>query len=389
MIIEAEHPTLEGQQETTLTVNIAAGATQSTVVNNTGFSANDYILIGLLGLENTEIVQVSSLAGDTTINHAATKFAHSKDDPLTRFPYNQVEFYESQDYNPDTGTGTWTLLATVNITPDQEATAYDHPTGSINYYYRVRYKNSTAGTYSSYSEVLPGSGFEFHTLRKMTERTLNLFNDKEAKFVSVEEVHDFLNEAYEDMCNKISQAEEEFFAFYASINLVAGTGEYTLPKGLKKPLKVEVSYDGSTFYRATPQRVGEGSPQASYIKSDPRYYRVFGKIGLLPVPDANVTAGLRIWYAKNPEKLANDTDTPASPLSDYTRLFILYALSKCHEKQRKTTNANNYFTAYLKGLQDMLNEIVPWQEDRPRFVDASFEFYGDSDLLGGRRLIDN
>ncbi|MBC7238562.1 MAG: hypothetical protein H5T71_00465, partial [Chloroflexi bacterium] len=273
------------------------------------------------------------------------------------------------------------------IAPDQPTTAYNHPTGSDDYYYRVRYKNSTTSAYSIYSDPVQGSGFGFATLRKMTERVLALFNDPDEKFISKDEVHDWINEAKEDCENKISQADEEFTAQYAPLDLVAGQQEYTLPTGLKKPLRVEISYDGSTFYRARPERLGDGDPQTTYLKSNPRYYHRYNKIGFRPIPDGNVPAGIRLWFAKNSAPLTNDGDTLPAPLSDYTRLFVLYALSKAHEKQRKTPFANNYFTAYLKGQQDMLNEIVPWQEDQPRFIDGSFENYADSDLLGGRRLI--
>lgn len=387
MILEAEHPTLRGQQETTLATDIAAGATSSSVLNNAGFGANDYVLIGLWGLENSEIVQVSSISGNATLNHGATKFAHAKDDPVTRIPYNQVQFYESQNYNPDTGLGDWTLLATVGITPDQPTTAYDHPTGSDLYYYRVRYRNSYTSACSVYSDPVPGSGFGFATLRKMTERVLALFNDPEEKFIRKDEVRDWINEAKEDCENKISQADEEFAAHYATLDLVAGQQEYALPKGLKKPLRVEIAYDGTNFYRARPERLGDGEPQTTHARSDPRYYHRGDRIGFRPVPDGDVPAGVRLWFARNSDPLARDTDAPPSPLSDYTRLFVLYALSKAHEKQRKANFANNYLTAYLKGQQDMLNEIVPWQEDQPRFVDGSFEDYADSSLLGGRRLI--
>jgi len=83
-------------ERTKLGADATAGSSvQLTLDNTDGFSANDYIVIGHEGSELAECQQISSVDSDTTLTVATLKFNHNKDEPATKYRYNQRKFYGS------------------------------------------------------------------------------------------------------------------------------------------------------------------------------------------------------------------------------------------------------------------------------------------------------
>ena len=94
-------------EKTQLDKGYAVGSSGITVVNPSGFNANDYICIGEPGSDHSEILQISTISG-TTLNLSSVLIQqYEKRDSIYRLAYNQIKFYESD-----------VLLATVDIKPD-------------------------------------------------------------------------------------------------------------------------------------------------------------------------------------------------------------------------------------------------------------------------------
>lgn len=139
------------EERTKLNGAIAAAATSSTVDNNEGFSANDYIAIGTLGEDTTEIVKISGTTGDTGISHGAVNFAHADNEVITKLPFNQVRFYRR-----DTASGTSTLDGTENLQVDNKEllTIYASTTTDARLkYWGFVYYNSTSTNQTSESDA--------------------------------------------------------------------------------------------------------------------------------------------------------------------------------------------------------------------------------------------
>jgi len=137
----------------------------------------------------------------------------------------------------------------------------------------------------------------------------------------------------------------------ASVNLVAGTRSYQLsagaglnisPQNLLKITRVEVSYDGSQYYKATP--VAQADIGAALADGDidteaglndtaqPFYVLRDDYIDIYPKPSANATNGLKVYYQTDITDLTNTTDYPKLP-SLFTRYISLggaydYAMSR-------------------------------------------------------------
>lgn len=136
----------------------------------------------------------------------------------------------------------------------------------------------------------------------------------------------------------------------ATTNLVGGTRAYTLSAAslsisavnLLQINRVEISYDGVNYYRASPipkadiaSALADSQIDSKAGLSDtaaPRYYLGEDSITIFPSPGANVTNGLKIYYTKAVTALSSAGDVPLIP-SIFFRLLSLgmaydYAFSR-------------------------------------------------------------
>ena len=84
-IIRIDHPSIEGNEKTYLSTAAVAAASTLTVQNIEGFSVNNYLVLGKLGEEKTEIVQIHTTtapSGTTITLAAAISFAHAINTPV-------------------------------------------------------------------------------------------------------------------------------------------------------------------------------------------------------------------------------------------------------------------------------------------------------------------
>lgn len=129
---------------TVLDADITAGSSVAlTVLNNSSFAQNDYIVIGYEGSESAELCQISSAVtpGTTLVITTAVR-SHKKGEPIVKYRYNKRKFYGST-----TETGTYTELTAygspVTIQVSDPQGTYLEYTGSEGYeYFKATYFNS-------------------------------------------------------------------------------------------------------------------------------------------------------------------------------------------------------------------------------------------------------
>jgi len=90
-------------------------------------------------------------------------------------------------------------------------------------------------------------------------------------------------------------------------NLVASQQDYAIPVSEKvfKVKRVEVTYDGTNWYKAEPMDINERglatdttSIAGAFSTSQPKYDIQYESIFLYPIPSSDVTAGLKIWWTR-------------------------------------------------------------------------------------------
>lgn len=155
---------------------------------------------------------------------------------------------------------------------------------------------------------LTGASVNEYTLKART-RSINEWSRKVlAKILTSQDEWDFDDSNHTDLP-------------ILTTNIVSGQRDYGLPlssEGMLQIKSVEVS-DGSKFYLAKPIDKAEQNVAVSndsidefYDKSEPKYDLQYGSLFIYPKPDANVTAGLKVWINRDISPFVS-TDTTKVP----------------------------------------------------------------------------
>jgi hypothetical protein len=233
MIIRVNSPDISGNEKTLLTSSAVAGATTLTVQNIEGFAVNNYLVLGTLGDEGTELVQVSSGTPPATsiiTLASATTFNHAVNTPVTYIPFNQVALYSATSK-----TGTYNIVGSATaLEVDQDYTEISDSTGGTTTWYKTRYYYSTApAVWSSYSGVIKGTGYTQSSLKKILEKSNALTDDKDNSTLTEDEKIDIINDGYEQVINKLEKADHKRFVKkgYVDITNSYNTGTVAVTDG--------------------------------------------------------------------------------------------------------------------------------------------------------------
>lgn len=132
---------------TYLSNNYAIGVTSLGVDNAIDFTSGNIILVlGSVGAENCEFGYASAHT-DIAFTVAATKQPHNRGDLVTQVNYDQVEISKSATIG-----GAYSVVATLSLFLTQQKTVQFDATGLTSDYYKLRWKNSVTGEFSSYSD---------------------------------------------------------------------------------------------------------------------------------------------------------------------------------------------------------------------------------------------
>ena len=224
-------PNLEGYQSTFLSADEAAAQTTLSVDNGTGFSANDYVVLGQIGQETAEIVLVSGQS-DTTLTTGATKFAHPRGTKVTFIPFNQVVPERSTDSGVN-----YSALSAISLRADSLETYLQRASDASTDYYRFRFYNSTSTNYSQYSDGVIATGFADNSVWSIKRRALSGMGEKVGDTITDE----FLNESLWEGRRELDEDKRILrLSFRTKFNqdagnIIPGTYSLTVPTDLRDP----------------------------------------------------------------------------------------------------------------------------------------------------------
>ena len=223
-------PDLSGFEKTYLSGDEAAGQTILSVLSETNFAANEFIVIGTPGTEQCEIRKISTTGTGTITVTAAITYAHNQGTLVTFIPFDQVEVYSATASG-----GSFSLLSAVNLRIDSLETFYPRTTDASTIYYKARFKNSQDTTYSDYSDEVAATGYAYNSVYSIKERALDQLTEKIGGLITDKFLNDSLWEARREF-----DAQFKRWSFRTAFNtdvanLVEGQYSFTSPTTLRNP----------------------------------------------------------------------------------------------------------------------------------------------------------
>lgn len=225
-----QFPDISKLEKTYLSGDEAAGQTTLSVLSGSNFSANEYVVIGTPGSEQTELRKISSADATTITISAATSFSHNQGTIIQQIPFNQIEVYSASSSG-----GSFSLLSTVSIRVDAFETYYPRTSDASTVYYKARFKNENDTTYSDYSDEVSATGYAYNTIWSIKKRALNQLGEQLGTLITDEFLDDSLFEGRRDVDNQLKK-----WSFRTSFNTDIGNiteGQYSIavPATLRDP----------------------------------------------------------------------------------------------------------------------------------------------------------
>jgi len=332
-----EHLTLENALQASISTDYVSG-TSLLVDNSAGFSANDFVILGKIGISNTEIAQINAIPNSTSLTLGASGgvFPHASNTTITKIPYDKFRVYRSTS---GVG-GAYTLLNTLPIQIDQDINVYTDTTAISPYSYKLCYYNSFLDQESGYSDEIPFGGYPDWSLKALQDGILGDFGDREERLITRDDITRWMNYLNYKMQILVSGGESPY---YINSAIIPTTGDETYDISSYNMLGVfmiELSYDGGLTYPAVI------TPKDFRIKDYSiclhRDYRIAGDtLFINPCIPAGKT--MRIWYTTTPMQMVNPTDEIPNPFKGLAEVFHDYGMMRAHEKDRKVQEFSIYF----------------------------------------------
>lgn len=337
---------LDNQPASALSNKVLVAATTITVVNAADFSANDFILLGVLGSETAEIRKISSISSLTFTLASALSFDHPQDTIITLLDYDQVRFYRSA-----TVTGTITALAAAqDLLPDSIYNTYDDTANTTGFGW-FRFYNSVTATFSNYSNAIPYAGWADNSVKVMLDTFYTQISNRERKLIKDADVYRWLNEAYTKARNRLNLSNREYTVpTPQSISITSGTAEYTLPDYFSK-VRAVTKADGTNIpyipYEEVPEYENTTVPAGGSLEV--KYYIRGNKIGFTPEPTASATYSL--YYQRTGVVLSSYIDYLELPAGNHYFLldWLLYRAVPIIGG-----NAKERLDAFNQGMDDLV-----------------------------------
>lgn len=222
-----QNPDISAEEQTYLTASVAASASSISVADYSGFSDDDYLVLGPYGKEKAEIVLVDDAAIDASISLDSgdePAYAHPSNTRVSRIAYNQLKIWSATTEAACLAKTTASaVLVTLDLQVDDEYTPYDDTAGDSDTWYKFAFYNVAGTAYSDFSDVVQATGYKVNSRGRLKSIVRSLFGDKHEKWV---------NDT--DMDNFFYQVETEVFDFRKKWSFNQTEGTFSLTAGVHK-----------------------------------------------------------------------------------------------------------------------------------------------------------
>ena len=218
---------------TFLTTDYASGVSSFAIENGLKFADTNYIVVNNKGNEKCEILQIS---GSPTVSAmslvSASSHAHNRGEQIQFIPFNQVVIESSTDNI------TFSPLTTLDLNPASQDTFYNDTTGTATTYYRVRFKNESDTTYSTYSDAILATGYSANSAGQIIQTALSDLGESiDGKVITKRFLFDALNEGRREIDEDKSIKRWPFRSVFNHnlYSIIPGQYKVAVPADLRDP----------------------------------------------------------------------------------------------------------------------------------------------------------
>ena len=360
MTIRVDNCDLSNNEKTWLSSKGADGDLSLTVESNEGYSANDNIVIGEVGEEETEALLVSSTSGDHTIVvTTALKHDHPAGTPIYFTLWNRYSI------DVKASGGSYANMAGMPRDIEWDSKYSEHYYGgSTTDTYKYRFYNSTSGAFSSYSPEIAGTGFTRKSVRYMTNNVLKLANDPEEKVMSRDEIRYQFNAA-QDYISAMDSRWRFLWKRGTAIPSVVNQAQYAMPSDMDRLEYITCSFDDGVddrAYRLQPlsrvefdyETMDHDREKDDYTKwychymGDSTY--LYDSFKVEPVPEHTYHNFYPHYYKKMTD-LADDNDETVVPMPQLLEYWALSQIEKIRGNDTKSKVYMDMFESSVKLLK--------------------------------------
>lgn len=346
--------------------NYPAGTTVFAFGNTVGFAANNFVALGEIGNETTEIMQIQSIDPVTNLVTmvAGSIFPHQVDTKAQLMQFNQVRFYYAFT---DLWNNTTPLTGYMNIQVDDYYTRYYDAAHQTGFGYFV-FHNSFTLDDSMPSNPIPYTDFEQNSVKKIFDNFFSQLNSKEFSLITPEDSFNWLNEAYAQTQNQLNMVNQEFnVPAQYPITFSSGSNEVQLPSDFGTLIAVNDALSGNEIPHVSLRRWnGSNAPQANIILPQSPFYYLRNKfLGITPVPASPAT--WNIVYTSITPTLVSLYDTVNVPNNNFylVRDYMLYLASR--KLNRTPAQAEADKKSWEDGIKLMLLSAHKQNNERETF----------------------
>lgn len=359
IILQSDNRSLvTNSKYTYLTTNYVLGVNTMTVLNATDsdFAVNAFVLLGNIGTEEAEIMQISTVNATTGVITFTgnTIFAHAESTRVSVLPYNKVRFFWSASNVFSFGTAT-PLTSYLPIQVSDWFTNYGDGSNSTGFGFYVFYNSQTLIA-SQPSNPIPYTGYDRGTVEDLLNDFFSLLNNKELKLVTRRDALSWLNEGYTQVVNKLNLTNIEYNASAPQTLITqVGVTEYLLPS----------DFDHMIAFIGGNSQMPPGAPNNfalhniefipltlaySYTGSWPKYYIRGAYMGIIPTPGTQCTFTY-IYNARAP-KVGQNSDLVNLPNGGY------YAIKDWMMYRACLKFSNPAATSYMQTFTNNMNQMT-------------------------------
>jgi hypothetical protein len=148
-----------------LTATATAASSTATLANTQGFSADDVVVLGSLGTDDSDAMTVLTVDSATQLTFTAPlPHSHAQFMPVTQLFGDKIKVYRAANVDgSQPADADFSSIATVSLDLDQAETSYTDDSGGSGYWYKVTQFNSFSNTETSKADSPAVRGGNEHT----------------------------------------------------------------------------------------------------------------------------------------------------------------------------------------------------------------------------------